>query len=1562
MPAESAHRTPSVRTSSSHRSTIETRGVPEFDREYARQLSVAKRGRNSSVKTSQSPAPAQDSLPESQLPGSAALAASRIKDYVATRVTPPRIPPLSSITRSSEHGGKSVDPSKREKARDHTSKASAASTMDENIAGSETPLVLESTRRGGFFSGEESTTAVVLDDGQSLLLFSLKTILFVGVVLSTVLCATALVVSASADYNPSYFSSSRGSSTPRARLRDSAIPKRRWPDWLVPEFHRQVALHARRALWHVLRYVGAPRVFRFVGAVLAATKAYIWDPVYTILPRIDGDVHPMSRYISSIAAGNGEGWGLTTVTTLAASVAHSLVQLVAEPLLILGRTVQALYRWIGRSAAPFSAPPRSLHHAVSGNASSAVAAKANRTLFNTRAASSALLSLWKPLHSLWGVFISASSLADTPAPGNHSISATRVAHKGATPAGSSPSSKTEKASSRTLAEATPCATAAHEVHTTHTRRLEGALWPTLLHTYRDEMEGLARDDVWELLRSDGDATRRVEVALRDGSLVMDIVVSSQAAVQRSSQTGEGDAGEVEATRRIRQASIDARLQQWQFPRLQAFYARADSEAEKQRASAAHAAAVLAACEGRVAACERRCAPSRHEVELEVQSCRGSLGNSRVMCLNTSEGAKKEVSAQLRKCLEQLTHCRASLSPPTAGPDEQDRRLRSGEGATHEAQVALADAPEVTAATAAAPAGSLFHSEKEKQRRAESLAAAAQKCEHCVRDARSSSDADRAKQSASLEEECALPRSVSTGALSESASLPVPQAKVNGSGQWAVRGAAFDEGADSTFVHLQRALEAARAEGVRRVAACMAAAEQAQASFHSERAQMNASCAAQLSNTQLRCETVERRAAEERCGAELAALGEEMRRASTVAAKKAEAACTERLVRELSMLNSSAATAASQLQRELEEVRRGADACERSKQQAQAECGAAAQRMRLEFDAQLFKARENGAVAARQARDEEREAQQRISSRKWMLEKEQLAAQCAAETQAAVTAASDRLTTKHARDLEEAAAEAQRRTATQLRQREEACQAQSETKRKRHEEEVRDLGTRIAACRAQLVGIEETHQQTAQKARQAFYAAVVRSAEEACVEVTQRNRSVCGGVGKALEEELLKLPVDASAMDAFRQILRISVEPVRLTWRFTGTLAHAPKDGELAAARGGPARFTPLLRVSGMLAALLASVCVLTKYRRGRRFFDDTIVRLHTLIAAGETSMGARSPTLRSKRNGAGHCGDFSAFGESPLKWHVLESCMTRCSEALLAWHAMCCAVLWEWEAHALRGQWSHMNEHWATWAADAFTSLENLVGDAPALSRSRDALVRRTVSASARFFTHEDVRKLAQLHAALVQGYYGMLEVCYVELISAVANGALTERRLHEAESFAVRQAAALQKQSAAVAQLKQSLAERRQPQSPSAMKEKLEKAERRSAAQEETIALLEKQLKISRDELEKARGAVHTPAPSPRTTSEAATATGPGSATPRKVRSLQELAYSGEGSDSSNACHFCDVDRGLAAHHSPAPPPPSVSAQGSPTPFATQASTMVRNPESTRRYHKLQWNDVDMT
>ncbi|GET91363.1 hypothetical protein, unknown function [Leishmania tarentolae] len=1520
MPSESLHRTSSVRTSSSHRSTIEPRGAPEFDREYARQLSLAKRGRNSSVKTSQCTTPMQEFQPEGPLHGAAALAASRIKDYVATHVTPPRIPHLSSVSPICEHGGKGLGASKVATTHRNLSQALATPNSGETETGPETPFS-KSTRRGSALEDTEAPTAATTDGEGNLLLFLVSTILFVGIAFFTLFCAISFVVSVSTDYNPSYFSFNAPSLPPRSGMRDSIVGRRRWPDRLVPEFHRQVALRIRRALWHVLSYVGVSGVFRFVGSVLSTWKSYVGDPLHAMLPRIDTEVHPMLRFFFLNATESGEEWGFNTVLTLAASVARSLVQLVVDPVLIVGRTVQALHRWRGGPMALFSTSLKPLQATPVNMSSMMASAQMNGTSVTTRTASSSLLWFWRPLHLLWEMAMAAyPSLGDAADLHNHTGSAARVMNVSTTPDSSLLSPQIEKTPSRTSAEVTPCFVAPHvESRRTYTRRLEGALWPSLLDEHRREIEGLARDDVCELLQGDSDATQRVDVALNSDPLVIEVTVTSQVAVESTpcaagggmESTAEGP-GSAHHAQKI---AIDAERQQWPFPRLRAFYNRAASAAEAARTSGETFSAAVAACEGQVKECQQQCASIRGRLERELRNCTQGARQSNPWLANAGEEATKELSAQIRECSDELANCRARFLRPTA---------------------VLADG--------------FGNSEAERQRCSESLVTAAQECEQRLRDTRSSLDADHAKQLSSLSEECAIQRSALEKASLEKVELAVKRAEAMCSEQLKASASACNESVPGALESLQETLNAAKTEAEKRLATCTVAAEQARVSFSAERAQWDAFCATKLQNAQVECETTERHAAEERCAEKLAKLDEETRRASTTAALKAETECEERLSRELSALNNNLTMTASKLQLELQEMKReglrSAPACDTSQQQAEAECQMRLKRVREDCTAQLLKTHEDSAVATQQALEEERKSQRGIYANNWRLEEERLAAQCAATTQAAVNEASHLLAAKHAKAQEEAAVEEQRRMATQLRQKEEACRIQSEELRKHHQGQVRDLGAQITACTERIQVAEAVHQDMQQKARQVFYAAIADSARDACLEVTQHNLPVCTDVRKTVEEELHKLPSNASPTDAFTQLLKSATEPGRLTWKFSGASVQAPRVEEIAATGGRLACFTSYLRVPGLLFTLFASACILATYPRARRLPDDKIARLDMLIAANETATMRRSPKSlsRSKTSRSGYPGQLLTDIEAPLSWDVLEVCMTNSLETLLEWHSTSCALLLEQETHNMGGKLHQVNMSRESPATDSLTSLsENVLGDAHAPSISRDGPAGSLSSASTLPIAREDAERLSQLHAAFINGYYSMLEMYYVDFLSAVANRELTGRQLQYVESMVAQKTEALQKQSALVEQLRLSLAEKEKPASPSTMNQ-LAKVEGHAEVQEETVSLLENQLKISRDEVDKASGVVSRPPPSPHTTLEAATVTAPESWKSPPMRSLQELTDGSAHIDSMSAL--------------------AVSAEGNPSLRLTvKKPTMMRNPDVTRRYQKLRWNeDVDMT
>ncbi|KAK7199636.1 hypothetical protein NESM_000008700 [Novymonas esmeraldas] len=1566
MRTGSAHRASSVRTSSSHRSTVETRGVPEFDREYARQLSVAKRGRDSTARTSPRAGATSEASAEAQLHGPAALAASRIKDYVSTHVTPPRLPSVSTAGRGSEHDSQNGDSPVKAATREPPPAAAAAAAAaapapaaKAAVSEASSPLNFTATRRGTAFDDAATLAAAAASpsaEGEdNMLLFVLKTVLVVAVALFTLLCATALITSPSSDYDASYFSIRRANAAapvPRPQTGDEALARRGWPDRVLPELPRQVALHVRRGLWHAVDYTGVPALLRAARSLPPKIVAHVWAPVRLVLPRMDRHTHPAALYMSSNATRGSEGWGITALPTLAASVARSVVRLVGEPLLFAGRAMAALGRWLGGSLALLSTPLKPLHPAPRNTTPVAgTATTANRTSSTTRNASTALLPLWRSLHSLWAaVRPTVTAPANTTAPLRHPPSSATSGSPSTTAADAAADGRRSPPSSPPQRAPPP---AVAEVRTTHTCRLDGALWSSVLAAHRSEVERLAREDVWEALGGGAAATQAVEVALRVDNLVTDITVVSHAPAELATPTAAtvtppGDArdtvGTLESTRRTRQAAADAQLRQWHFPRLHAFYQRAVEAAEVHQASdgsgagasvssdTAAAAAAAAACAAEMADYQKHCVATQRELEQSLHSCLDNASESQRVCEAARTAAESVATARLRECDSALTSCRADLSSAATHLADQERRALEHQSDHHECQVALDAAQQQAArdAIALASAGESDAEAPERQCNA-SLAAAASECTRRVGAARRSMAQEHAEQLASQEAQCGDRHRALEAELLAKATHAEQQAEARCGARLRSDLASANESATAAVTQLRRALSAAEKKVEDGAVACAGAAERARVAFAAERAQLDTACTAQLSSTKQQCEATERRAAEERCAARLATLATERGNATAAAVQAAEASCTARLARELSALNSSASAEAEKLRRALHSAEDAAQlrarAFEESQQRAATECEAAQSRQRDGCAVQLAGAVKDAAASVERARAEERAAQQRAASESWKLEETRLAQRCAASTEVAVTEASRQLAGDHARAAEEAAQEA----AAQVQQREEACRAAGEAVLKRHQAQVRDLGAQISTCAAQLHAAADSQRESLREARRLLGAAILESAEEACSRVPRQGRHMCDAVRSAIEEDLRNLPADATAADVVRLVLRGNAAPGALSLSIPA-----------AARRGGVG--TLVRGVCGVAVVAGGAYVLLQRDRRRRRRFEDTVAaRVDELMALG----AMRSAVGRGGRR-------LPSAGAAAVDWAVVEACVANGADALLAWHSACGAVLLEQETQA-RG--APPLGRSSPSAADAVTALSATVpGDshplAPARSASPASVACPPLPPPP---PGEDTSRLSQLHAGFVQGYYGMLEMYYVDLLNAVANRELAESQLQEVESVATRQAAVLHRQSAVVAQLKQTLAEKESAATPGAAAETLAKAERRATAQRETIALLEGQLRLTREELDAARGVVQTPEPTPRT---AAAAGGQDSSASRQLRSLQEIADGGAEGDSANTSDFSNARRGRASHRDAVTPPP-VRGHESPTlPSAIKKTTMVRHPDSTRRFHKLQWQD----
>ncbi|KAG5496092.1 hypothetical protein JKF63_02390 [Porcisia hertigi] len=1384
----SVHRAPSMRTSSSHRSTIETRGVPEFDREYAHQLSIAKRGRNSNVKASPSPVPVREVPLKTQMHSPAAVAASRIKDYVVTHITPSHNPHLSGTS---------------EDVRETTAWPNPGATREDTLQ-----------TRAATTRSDEVARATVGD--RSLVRFWGKTILVIGAVLAALLCYTNFVMSVSIDYNPSFFFFSGASSSQPPRIRSGTVARGGWSDRLAPEFRVQVASHLRQAFWQALGYIDVLSVFCNFGLALETVKAYVLACVNAMLLRIDTQLHPILWEALTKEPAGGERWSFTTVFSLAASVVRYLTQFVMESFLIAGRSMPALGGWVPGS---ITLPPSSLNvrHVDSGNASSAVSVpKGSRTSVNMGRVSSTLFALWRPLHSLWIVLMPISSLPDTTASRNNSAWAARTTNA----ASSQHFSKLEEMPLRTPAKANPDVIASlMKLRTMHTRILEGALWSSHLDRRHQEVGSLARDDIQERLHRYRNATREVEVALRAGGLGMDLAAGWQTVSRLLSQWEAEDQGEEMAgmgTTKHTRFALDAQLQRCDFPHLRRFYSHAISTEKAKTRGASNVAPLGAVCEAWVTECQQQCVLILYNSDRELHKCTTSLEKLTQLC----DVAAQEAIMQLHECSNALTDCRLGLSRVTA--DVSGRESRA---------------------------------------------------EVCGQNVIQS------------------PVTVSTA----------------------------------------------------RQAVAVASA---------------------VSNESFRNCEAERK----RCAAKLAVLSEEARIASTAAAQKAEAACTERLAREVSMLNSSAATAASQMFRELEDVKlkagRAAEECGRSKRQAEATCEAVLQRMREGCETELLEARASSTRLAHRARDEGRQAQPPpIFWGNEGREEGRLAAQYVAQSEAPGIEVSHLAAGKYTTAQQAATIGEERSWAMQSRAREES-QDRSEAARRLHKAHVCDVSAQITVCTAQLRAVEALHQKTVRTLQQMFYAAPADSSKEACLQVTQRNVLLCSGAHKALEKELHQFPLNASPADAFTPMLGSSRVRGNPTVPLNGTSVHSIK-GSMSAAMGGRSRrFTFSLHVASLLLCL-ASVYTLVKYSRKHRLYEDAMARLDTLIAVNETtiSRGSATPSSHSKRSRARHRNDLPVDDRVSLNWTMVEACLANNSGALLAWHFTRCASLLEQEIFAVERKKCQVNAEWSAPQTDALASLsDSVLANKHALFASPGTASAGLASASTLSLNRDDDKQLSQLHIAFVSGYYGVLEMYYLDSLDAVVNCELVRSQLQRVESVATRHAAVLHNQSTVVAGLQGPFAQKGMPGGTSAIEDRLDKANRRICAQEETIALLKQQLKISREELSRVNGVVHTPALSPRGKATLSTAPEPANCMSRQAPPLQELADGGADSDSISVFNFSNVEGGSIAHRALSTPL-ELMAKGSParTPAAKRA-TMVRNPDTTRRYHKLQWDDdVDL-
>lgn len=1634
---------PSVRTSSSHRSTIETRGVPEFDRDYARQLSVAKRGRSGSVR----PSPRAGSAHESPLEeanighfqGSAAAAATRIKDYVATHVTPPR--PFHSGTPSRptpDHPGSArhaaassavkSSPPPSQTGNGHGGAASAAaasssskpflvgaatpSANDDGVGGSESPPgvdSLNSTRRGSVDPPHDDATSDAT--GESVAAVVVKTVVVSAAVFFLLLCALSFVVSSDKDYNAAYFSvwGGAGATTQQQQQRVARAVPRSFPERVIPEVNRQVALHTRRLLRQLVHSLGVMKALRFVGRMLRSTTrpfTFFWvtlkegfiSPITMVFPEMDLSLHPTLRYIFASSTEGAEGSTVSKSGAVFGSIARSLMQLIVEPVYIVGRTLHALGSGLSQSIQLFSVPL--VGHNVSSDSTAVRSSSGNvtaparafnrtaRTSTMSRAAASMALGMWRPLYRLWSVVL---PLTDDG--GNHSSSlrsnhATSHASRNLSnavidsSASTSPTAAPAEKKEETAAGEKPDTT----LRTTHSRRLGGELWAVLLEKDREALLRLAREDLQEMFGADA----KVEnVQLRRGSLVVDFaVVARGAAAAATTEEGNGVVEQLRATQKQR----DGQVKQGRFPRLQAYYDDAAAAVKREKEEASKAATE---CDARVSACEQDCDARHQALREEAEACREASAEAQLSCEAAQRTVAEKSEAALQACRSTEAACRADVADCATKLAETERLLAVRDAEMNETAAALTATKR---ALSAASVGCANESEAERQRCALRVAEVSENCSNTFESSRATLAAEHAadletrtkkvvaEMQQSEEERCAGRLAEQERDLSEQQATALREAEAACVERLTRNARDINHTTQAAMRELRQTLNSSASDAARRLATCEESTKQAVAQWQTERAEAEAACATKLTAAQHSCEETERQAGKEGCAKRVAALETELYASCNATVQQAEARFQERLTHDMSAVNNSAAAALTQLRETVSATKRDAEArvaaCAKLRETERETCAATQRQLKESCTVQLARAQESCTHTMAKELEAERAAQQRIAADNWTRQADALTTRCHGDTRQAVADAAAALELQHAAALEAAAAAAKRQAEENLQAARAAADKERETIKQHHIKELQSCEGRVTQCIASAEATQAAQAKAAADAQAQLIAFLAESGETACLRMTRNDRAGCAAQRKKIAAVMQDLPAGATLLDVLTRLHAgsgsgVSASHGQLTWNFTGSGLSSllPEPGHTT--RGSAS----WLHTAGMVAGLASAAYAFFRRQQDRRLYGDTMAQLNALIEANETTRTTRFPLPpRPRRGRLGSAADAFA-DEAPVSWAVAASSLERCTDALASWHATCCELYYEQAAAATVRAAAHGS---VLDGVSMNTSDVTQLRNASALSQSRGGVSTSAVSASTLPLSEtnacgaESSRALTHMHDAFVSTYFSILEMYYVDLLNAVANRELAESQLQDTEALAARQAAILHKQSAAVAQLKKALAEKEKEvgqQGKAAASgsagDRLAREERKTAAQQAMIALLEGQLKVSKEELDRARGVVQTPARTPR--SEA----GAGSSTAKQVRSLQELADVEH--DSTNSSDFSNAGRrpspshthaasatslsDAARHHNPT----SLVARGAPSDLARAAipasamkkpTSMVRDPESTRRFQKLRWND----
>lgn len=621
MQNSSFGRTPSsARTGSSHRSTLEPRGLPAFDREYARQLSTAKRGRHHSTDGStplhslDRHTTGYDATPPLH---STASTSSRIRNYVAWHV-PSGYHGAPTLANSTTHSGDTgIEPSKLEMTQTFgpesslgTVKGPADLSSIENSNGSIASLSLLSP------SHVQGNTKLFV-----------QTLLVVSLIMCVLLTTLSFCVSSSADYDPTYFSFSQPSGAS-----SFSAGKRGWSDRFIPQLHRQMALRARRLVVNGLYEGGLTAPMETLGTTLAsvasalselAAQASPWlqEPLLRLLS-FDYHTNSSSSSLSSQPIKTQDGsyslvtGGLKMVRGAVFAVVHVAEWIIVEPI----SYIVQLGKSSALSVASFVASIHLPSFRERGNESMDVKVPPPQP-----SASWLWRAPWKTFQFLAGMF--EDDVASNSAwPTKRDEHATIVSS-------TSPSKSTSTAKTNEERLLT--------VRTLHFHQVKGDEWSSILQNDADSLRLSVGEDLRALC---GVGARLQKIEAGDDGLQIEFTVSQKMAVS-STEVGQQEA----------QQAIEAKLSRFTFPitekhrRNWAMRRRAEEESQRSW------------CDKKLSGCAEESKKQVASLSAALQHCDIALAEHNKSWRIREAAAEEEFTTVRKGCTMELAACKESIT-------------------------------------------------------------------------------------------------------------------------------------------------------------------------------------------------------------------------------------------------------------------------------------------------------------------------------------------------------------------------------------------------------------------------------------------------------------------------------------------------------------------------------------------------------------------------------------------------------------------------------------------------------------------------------------------------------------------------------------------------------------------------------------------------------------------------------------------------------------------------------------------------------------------------------------